>query len=138
MGRVLIAATSLLFAVTACGGGSPTSGHKSPVNISGSLTLSSGGSIGHPRSGQCYGLDGYDDIREGASVTVTDSTGKTVGVGSLGTGVYDPDSYSCRFLWSVDNVGRSDFYRVEVSHRGSVTFPYKVATSGNADLTLGD
>ncbi|MBC3190987.1 hypothetical protein H7X46_07920 [Pseudonocardia sp. C8] len=73
--------------------------------------------------GECRGQGGYSDIRGGATVTVYDAEGGVVGTGQLepGAGSYG----QCTFFFEVRDVPRSDFYLVEVSHRGKV--PYSAA-----------
>jgi hypothetical protein len=109
------------------------------TTVSGHLTLvpGDGGLYSDPNynsSGrQCEGSGGYSDISEGASVTVTDATGKVVATGSLGVG--RKDVLGCVFPFSVTGVPKSKFYGVEVSHRGIVTF--RQLDAGTAEVSLG-
>lgn len=74
----------------------------------------------------CWGRNGYDDIRQGAQVVITDSTGATVGVGQLSAGepsVVSDRATKCVLRWQVPDIpDGSDFYAVEVSHRGKVQY----------------
>jgi hypothetical protein len=84
--------------------------------------------------GQCTGSGGYDDIQAGTQVTVRDAGGQIIAVGSLGPGVAHDDmgtpmtsddpieSPMCVFPILVRDVPDSDFYAIEVSHRGELTF----------------
>lgn len=86
----------------------------------------------------CIGTGGYRDINAGATVTVYDATGKVVAVGSLGEGTRDSGAIYCRFPFSIPEVpDNSDFYSVEVSHRGEVTFPADRARNGDVHLSIG-
>jgi hypothetical protein len=99
------------------------------------------GSIQLPNSGtawagtSCSGQRGFDDITAGASVVVTDGSGTTIGVGSLGAGVRADEG--CLFLFAVKDVPRGrKFYGVEVAHRAAVRFPESDARKP-VRLTLG-
>ncbi|MBW0118526.1 hypothetical protein I4J48_25105, partial [Pseudonocardia sp. KRD-169] len=86
--------------------------------LTGELNLAGEGGHG---SGSCAGYGGYSDIGAGTSVTVADATGTVVATGRLDSG--RSSAGDCVFPFSVAEVpGDSDFYRVEVSHRGEVTF----------------
>lgn len=84
-------------------------------------------------SGGCAGQHGYDDMREGADVTVYDANGKVIGASSLEAGLRS--STKCRWAFSVQDLPASPFYQVEVSHRGKVTV--QRGDVGFAELTLG-
>lgn len=81
----------------------------------------------------CEGVGGYDDMTEGATVTVYDSTGKVIGAGALMEGLAGDDL--CVWSFTVDNVPDAPFYQVEVSHRGKVTVARSEASS--VSLSLG-
>ena len=84
----------------------------------------------------CTGYSGYDDITEGAGVTVYDSAGKVVATGALGTG--KPVSGACSFPVTVSGVPEgSKFYQVEISHRGKVTVSASNAKAGVFAASLG-
>jgi hypothetical protein len=110
--------------------------------VSGVLTLPPGGSIND--GGPCRGWQGYDDIRGGAQVTVSNASGKVLQVGELDDGVLnnegaDYSSRSCEFRFAVADVPTGHrFYRVEVSHRGEMNLPEARAFSGVLSLSLGD
>jgi len=80
--------------------------------------------------GTCTTARGFSDVAEGASVTVYDKTGTIVATGALGRGsgtmrdqsAQFPDIYIgiCTFPFSIQ-VPDSDFYQVEVTHRGRTT-----------------
>ena len=86
-------------------------------------------------------LAGYSDVNEGASVTIYDAAGAVVGTSRLGPGLTTlhidagGDAYKaqCTFPFSAE-VPASDFFQVEVSHRGKVTVTAEEANS--AALTL--
>jgi len=78
--------------------------------------------------GTCSGISGFNDLRDGATVTVYDSTGKIVGTTSLFGSTYDLVSVSsrkiiCTFKWELKDVPNDDAgYSVEVTSRGKVFF----------------
>ena len=87
-------------------------------------------------TGGCKGVRGYDDMGEGTTVIVYDSTGQSVAVGALGQGTLT--GLACRFPFDVENVpAGSGSYSVEVSHRGKLTFGADQAQNGPIAMTLG-
>jgi len=74
----------------------------------------------------CEAEGGYNDIRQGADVVVKDRAGSIVAAGSLeaGAGVKSPptDYARCGFSFEIPNVPDADFYSIEVSHRGALTY----------------
>jgi hypothetical protein len=64
----------------------------------------------------CSGKGEYADIGQGTQVVVSDATGKTIGLGKLGTGVHQERGCVFRFAITVPPGGQ--FYGIEVSHRG--------------------
>jgi hypothetical protein len=86
---------------------------------------------------KCEGSRGYDDIRDGASVTVYDATGRVIASGELRDSVYSGPS-RCRFAIYVAKVPKTgDFYQIEVSHRGKITIDDVTARTGTTALSLG-
>ncbi|ACV79227.1 hypothetical protein [Nakamurella multipartita] len=97
----------------------------------------------------CYTVSsGYNDIRQGAQVTVKVG-GNTVAVGQLGEGqeiedLSDVDvddiqqgAGTCRYPFSIADIpGGHDFYEIQVSHRGGLTYTEEELRSGVA-LSLG-
>ncbi|MCD7437290.1 hypothetical protein K4B79_03530 [Streptomyces lincolnensis] len=80
--------------------------------------------------GGCTGSDGYDDIFEGAAVTVYDGAGTVIATGQLGDSTLDSDR-TCRFGVAVADVpAGKGVYKVEVSHRGTVQLTETEAQSG--------
>lgn len=80
---------------------------------------------------------GYDDIQEGADVTVYNASGDVIAKSELGaseevfTGV-------CEFQISVPDVPKGEtFYKVEVSHRGTVELSAEEAENGELAASLG-
>lgn len=85
----------------------------------------------------CTGGSGYDDIREGADVNVYNETGKLVATSSLLGGTIASDANAtCTFPFSVSNVPDAKFYKVEVSHRGGLTYSAADMRSNGWDLSL--
>lgn len=85
----------------------------------------------------CVGAGGYSDIGEGTSVTVYDATGAIVATGKLGTGKALAGAGTCLFPFQVAGVPGSDFYQVEVSHRGRVNFTAEQVANNEVSLVLG-
>ncbi|WP_433233969.1 hypothetical protein [Actinomadura nitritigenes] len=85
------------------------------------------GSIG------CEGVGGYDDMTEGATVTVYGAAGQIVAVGSLNQGVWT--GKQCSFVFEIPNLPEEQFYQVEVSHRGKISVPRSEADQ--VSLSLG-
>lgn len=132
----------IVMALAGCGKGDAPAAPPTPasMNITGTLTLRTTsigtGSADLPTDGSpCYGTGGYSDIADGAQVTVTDAAGKVVGLGKLSAGAYQTDS--CVFPFTVSGVvSGSQFYGIEVTHRGAVR--YQGAAVKSPALTLGD
>lgn len=109
------------------------------VTISGTVTLTD---TDFSFTAGCAGTGGYDDIRNGAPVVVTDAAGTTVALGELvgGKGVGNHvvgARNSCRWSFRIEGVPTgTDFYGVEVSHRGRVQVRAEKA-SEPVLLTLG-
>lgn len=79
---------------------------------------------------------GYDDISEGASVTVYGAGGDVIATGELGDSTYE--SSACVFDIAVPDVPKGEkFYKVEVSHRGTVQLTAKEAENGDLFASLG-
>jgi len=105
---VTLAAAALL---VGCG----ASGH----DIKGSFVLTDPGVT---NSGvYCSGTGGYSDIAEGLGVTVKDDAGKIIGTSQLSGNVQESSGSTCSYTFAV-HVPDSDFYSIEVGHRGALTY----------------
>lgn len=79
---------------------------------------------------------GYDDIAEGTSVTVYGASGDVVATGELGDSTYG--GYTCEFDIAVPDVPKGEkFYKVEVSHRGTLQLSAEEAENGELAASLG-
>lgn len=81
----------------------------------------------NPQGGVCLGSSGFKDISGGAAVTVYDASGKVIAVANTTDGLWTdmPTNHgdgTCIFQFTVKNVPASDFYGIEVSHRGQVRY----------------
>ena len=128
LGCLLPVVVALVLLVTACGGSQ---------TITGSFVLTDDEVVWSTTS--CSGTGGYRDIREGADVVVKDGAGTIVGTGSL---VDDPAGSStsrCRYTFEVP-VKDADFYAVEVSRRGALTYSKtEIEAQGwTVEFTLGE
>lgn len=114
-----------------------------PFTVNGFMTLRLGQFIWDKDPDVCSGWKGYDDIRGGTQVVVTDPAGTTIAIGALGAGVprRDPDNTSrateCRLPFKVTGVpGGHQFYRLEVGHRGKLEYA-RDKIDKPLELTLG-
>lgn len=128
-------------AVGAAWGLSSSGGSSEPAafTLRGTLTLTDPTPLDYDHKA-CRGSGGYDDIRQGAAVTVYDADGKTVAVGALGAGRYASEDSTAPCVFSVavpDVPGGSRFYKVEVTHRGQITVTAADAQAGGFAATLG-
>lgn len=125
--------------------------------VSGSMTILDSDFSASSIGSSCSGKGGYSDIGSGGQVTVKDGTGKTIAVGSLGSGHYvdalaaagltstsgrSSSSFTvvgCRFTLTVADVPDADFYRIEIGHRRPVEHSRNEleSMSWNLDLSLG-
>ncbi|MFF5201757.1 hypothetical protein ACFY3B_19360 [Micromonospora parva] len=140
------AVCALLLTLTGCAADAnpPAATTTGPVTrtVTGTLMLDDpSGFAWHSTTG-CSGTGGYNDVSPGAQVIVTDSTGATVGLGKLSTGILEtaPGATAadgCKFSFIVQDVPTGKgFYGVEVAHRGSVQYPEQ-QLFGALSLTLG-
>jgi hypothetical protein len=72
----------------------------------------------------CQGSAGYNDIGPGASVTVRNESGETIGTANLSNGDY-VSGVGCDYTFTVEDVPDAKFYRIEVSHRGEVEYSFR-------------
>jgi hypothetical protein len=119
------------------GGESTPTTTTAPLNLSGTMTLTDSEGVTDDGAGGCEGTGGYDDLQAGASVVVSDEANKVIGTSNLGDGSYS--GTDCIFRFVVSNLPQAKFYKVEVSHRGQVTYPYNdlVANRWSVELSIG-
>lgn len=85
----------------------------------------------------CEGTGGYDDIREGTSVTVYGANGDVIATGELGDST-KVGYGACDFAIAVPDVPKGEkFYKVEVSHRGTIQLTAEEAEDGDFAGSLG-
>lgn len=87
-------------------------------------------------NGGCMGTGGYDDIRTGTGVTVYGADNTVIATGAL----QDPTftGLTCKFAVRVEDVPKGEkFYKVEVSHRGTLQLTADEAESGQFGGSLG-
>lgn len=87
----------------------------------------------------CYGEGGYDDIKSGVSVTVSDGTGRLLATGNLGSGTRSASGGSCSFSFRIPDIKQSDFYSIEVGRRGELSYSHAemLASDWNVAFSLG-
>lgn len=85
-------------------------------------------------------------MRIGADIVVKDADGTIIAAGAISQSVGGKPGFvnrarsrECIFRGSVDNVPESDFYSIEVSHRGAKTYSKAELAASNWALqfTLG-
>lgn len=112
------------------------------LSIRGTLQLDAAVGPRWPVGQECWGRDGYQDIRDGAAVTVTDPAGKVLAISQLGAGAVAEHptiagAKTCLFEFTVPGVpAGAGIYGIEVSHRGAVRFE-EARLGGSVQLTLG-
>jgi hypothetical protein len=128
-GWKVVAAASAMLLLTACAGGDDRSGAdpetgpgtfevKGTISVPSSTYVTSGGD---QPGGFCTVKDGYEDLRTGASVAVTNAEGDVVGVSSLVD--IDRAASECRYSFDVPGVpDDSASYGIEVGNRGIVQY----------------
>ncbi|MDN3021976.1 hypothetical protein [Streptomyces sp. S.PB5] len=122
-----------VWAITAAGPGEPET-----FTLEGSFTLTD--EVVSDGDDGCKGEydSGYDDIAEGTSVTVYGAGGDVVATGSLGDSAEDEYGTTCTFDVVVDDVPKGEkFYKVEVSHRGTLQLTAEEAENGELAASLG-
>ncbi|WP_377454571.1 hypothetical protein [Rhodococcoides fascians] len=87
---------------------------------------------------ECVGYKGYDDMTQATAVTVSDESGTLLAKGTFaGSTGGSASSYPCVFTFVIDAVPTGkNFYKVEVSHRGALSYTQDEAQAGVA-LSLG-
>lgn len=93
-----------------------------------------------PAGERCRGSadSGYDDIAGGTSVTVYGPANEVIATGNLGASEGDEYGVTCTFKIAVAGVPKGEkFYKVEVSHRGTVQLTAEQAENGELAASLG-
>jgi hypothetical protein len=109
-----------------------------PFTLTGTLQLNSDSitTSGLPIGYKCAGEGGYNDIGPGAAINVSDETGKLLAKGAIESSY--GQSGSCMLTFKIHNVpGGATFYKVEVSHRGEMSYTEAEAKAG-IDVSLGN
>ena len=91
--------------------------------ITGAIVLRDSTSV--ERDGdECYGTGGFSDMRVGTGATVRDGSGTVIGTGRIITASeWSPGT--CEFTFEITGLPRSDFYVLEVSHRGELVYSFE-------------
>lgn len=137
---VLIAVIITALVIIATAGDRETVGNPVPVGAF-SLDFTATGTFtlydydSNQNSSTCSGTDGYSDISVGTQVRVSNTAGHIVALGELEPSSYRPGE--CEFTFEVTGVPQGEeFYQIEVSHRGTLTYSEEEMRSGLA-LSLG-
>ena len=97
-----------------------------PVHtITGEMALRDSDRFDYDVGDSCSGSGGYSDIAQGAPVTVKNQSGTVIGSGSLGPGTIEGDTTAvraCVFPFQVDDVSDAEFFQVEISRRGVLSY----------------
>jgi hypothetical protein len=132
--RLLILAGAVVAVVVAVVAVVSLTGGDSKIAVKGGVLLTTE-SI-NSSQGRCAGSGGYEDMDAGTSVTIFDASGTTIATSTLDKGTpTDAVGSSCLFTFEAQ-VPSGDFYAIEVSHRGKVTFT-KAEMHDGPVLTLG-
>lgn len=97
------------------------------IRIVGYLTLQRGQFIWDKNPPVCNGYKGYDDLKQGTQIVITDPAGTTIALAQLPIGEPLPDptdntrAAGCRFHFTVDVPDGHQFYGIEIAHRGRQT-----------------
>ena len=108
-----------------------------PFALTGTLALNSDTirTSGLPMGYSCAGDHDYSDLGPGTAVTVHDETGKLMAKGSIESS--SKQSGSCMLNFTVYKVpGGGALYKVEVSHRGQMSYTEAEAKAG-INIQLG-
>ena len=122
--RMFAAVVGVLVLAGGCGGGVGESGAEpgdKPTGFAVRGTVSVP-SYGGANGTSCTVKDGYEDLRSGASVAVTNAAGDVVAVGALVD--IEATPRTCRFAFDVPGVPEgSPTYGIEVGQQAMVTYP---------------
>jgi hypothetical protein len=122
--RMFAAVAGVLVLAGGCSGGVGESGadpedRPSGFAVRGTVSVPSyGGASGT----SCTVKDGYEDLRSGATVAITDAAGEVVAVGALVD--IEATPRTCRFAFDVQGVPEgSPTYGIEVGQQAMVMYP---------------
>jgi hypothetical protein len=140
--RVAVLISMFAFALAGCRGNDAkeqpqaTSTTEERHSLSGTFLLNGtkGEEFLEGEAGSCSGTSGYDDIEDGAQVTVTNEANTVIGTGYLERS--ENIDLACRFYFTVPNLPVAKFYSIEVSHRGQVRYSYEQMQGENWNVSL--
>lgn len=127
-------------------GGSSKPKAPATIAITGTMTLSQGGSDFADQNfltsagRRCNGNGGYDDLSTGAGITVTNPVGTVIATGSLGVGrLVGANKYfgECVFSFTIPAVPIAKIYGIEVSHRGVLHYTPAQIRAHKVQMTIG-
>lgn len=130
----VLAAAGLL--LVGCGSSTATEPEEASsagsIPISGQVELFGDGNVTQIAQGAgvppgCSGLGGYDDLRLGAPVLITDQAGAVVGTGTVDE-VETPSGRICWLRFTVDAPAGLPFYGIAVGAREPVVFTAEQVT----------
>ena len=114
----LLAAGLMLVTLAACGGDDTATKRR----IVGTFTIRDVNGDVTTEGKRCTGGDGYEDIRSGTEIRVSDEDGNIIAVGSLkGDGTVGSDG-RCAWAWAIPKVPDQSVYGFEVARRGRATY----------------
>lgn len=137
----LIAPLTLVFLLTGCASAratatNPPTPASSPTvamtTITGDIALLGGTNNIRPQSDPtaCNGIGKSSDVAKGATLTITDPSGKVIGLAALGAGAYS-GMFTCKFPITSGTVPVEPFYGLQIGTR-----PVQHATAAQVDGTL--
>lgn len=117
--KIVLVSLAVLVAIGALAGGGYAAWYNfirvPQINVYGTMFLYS---TNVSSAGGCSGKGGYSDISDGTAVVIRDASGTTIGTTELVEG--SKASGGCTFSFYATVPGKSEYYSVEVSHRGEV------------------
>ncbi|WP_214103285.1 hypothetical protein [Acrocarpospora catenulata] len=143
--RALTAAL-LTLTIAACGSteaAAPTPSAPATFTASGTV-LAFGASWSNKEGEECgYTSRQSEDIKPGLRLVLSDNTGKTVGIGTLGVGILTlgdspPETQRCVFHFSIADVpADSPFYGLKIGDRDPVDYSAAELRSGQLAIDTG-
>ena len=111
-----------------------------PIQVLGVVSVATEPFRAKKTDAKCTRTDPYPDVHTGTQVTVTDESGKVVALDTLGYGgadeIFGGYATRCNYSLVIDVPEGSQFYGIEVAHRGVTRFS-RADLDEIVSLTLG-
>lgn len=91
----------------------------------------------------CFTSGGYSDLAEDMQVSIKNGKDETLALGRLSSGKFTKAegwTMACTFTFTVANIPKSDFYKVEAGRRGVMSYSFQELEQANwrVDYSLGN